>query len=373
MRIHKLQQKVALATLVFFLSGGCFQTAARTDATSGLTAPPMIVPYYEPPEHANLCGEPVPLHRPDVRERLDREFAIVVYGHAQVYLWLKRMERYFPWIERQLAAQNLPDDLKWVAVAESDLLYTAHSPAGAAGPWQFISSTGLRYGLTQSTHIDERHDFEMATQSAFNYLKDLYGMFDNWTLAIAAYNCGEGRVKREMGNQKATDYYSLKLPLETERYILRIVAIKEVLSHPERYGYMFPEGAGYPELALDQVKINFANAVSIQSVAEAVGTTYRKFKILNPAFKSDRIPAGSYALKVPEGKGTGLQERAAALKPLYEPPKEPRQKVIQHKVKRGETLIGVAKRYNVTLKDIKTWNKMTKNSIQIGQVLKIIK
>lgn len=370
---NRKRQAVALSMLLSVVGFGCLHAFSWAKAEPASTVPQVIVPYFEPPKHAELCGEPVPLDVPDVQERLDREFTIVVYSHAQVYLWLKRMERYFPWIEKQLARQNLPEDLKWVAVAESDLLYTSYSPAGAAGPWQFISSTGRRYGLDQTTNIDERHDFEMATQSAFNYLKDLHDMFQNWTLAIAAYNCGEGRVKQGISNQKTADYYSLKLPLETERYVLRIVAIKEVLSHPERYGYVFPKGAGYPEIPVDRVTVSLSSPVAIQSVAEAADMTYREFKILNPAFTSDRIPAGSYTLKVHDGKGKVLQSRVASLKPLYEPPKPPKQKVVQHKVKRGETLTGIAKRYKVSMKEIKKWNKMKKNTIQIGQVLKIIK
>lgn len=377
-------------TSVLCLCGCCWATS-ETPPADRL----YVVPYYSPPRQASLCGESVPLHLPDVWERFDREFTVVVYSHAQVYLWLKRMERYFPWIEQQLAQQNLPDDLKWVAVAESDLLHNAYSPAGAAGPWQFISSTGLSYGLNQTSDIDERHDFEMATQSAFRYLKDLYNMFQNWTLAIAAYNCGEGRVRKETASQRVYDYYSLKLPLETERYVFRIVAIKEVLSHPERYGYDFPKGAGYPVIPVDQVNVRLDRALAIQSVADAAGMTYREFKLLNPAFKTDTIPPGSYNLKVNQGKGNELQARIASLQPKFEAPKDetprfeapreiapkqatpkpaaPKQSIVYHKVKKGETLTGIARKYGVSTADLRDWNKMKKDGVTIGESLKIIK
>lgn len=368
---------------------------AATEAPSADS--PLVVPYYGPPKQASLCGEKVPLHLQDVWERFDREFTIVVYSHAQVYLWLKRMERYFPWIEKQLAAQNLPDDLKWVAVAESDLLQHAYSPAGAAGPWQFIAATGMSYGLNQNSNIDERHDFEMATQSAFRYLRDLYGIFQNWTLAIAAYNCGEGRIKKETAGQRAYDYYALKLPLETERYVFRIVAIKEVLSHPERYGYDFPKGAGYPVIPVDQVNVRLDRALSIQSVAESLGMSFRDFKTLNPAFKSDTIPPGTYSLKVEQGKGKDLEVRLASLQPQpkfeapenetpkletpkLETPKQaapkqatPKESVVYHKVKKGETLTGIAQQYGVKTSDLREWNKMKKDGVTIGESLKIIK
>ena len=131
----------------------------------------MNVPYFELPENAELCGEAVPLESSDVRERFDREFTIVVQSHAQVYLWLKRTERYFPWIEKQLASRGLPDDLKYLAVAESDLMNSAVSHAGAAGPWQFMSNTANDYGITQSTAIDERYDFEKAASSGIQIFK----------------------------------------------------------------------------------------------------------------------------------------------------------------------------------------------------------
>jgi len=371
MNEQKNRQTVALAVLVSLIWVGAFSSFcwARTETTA--RAAPVVVPYFEAPRKAVLCGESVPLHIPDVWERFDREFTIVVYSHAQVYLWLKRMERYFPWIERELARQSLPDDLKWVAVAESDLLYTSCSPAGAVGPWQFISSTGRSYGLDQTSHIDERHDFELATQGAIRYLRDLHGMFRNWALAIAAYNCGEGRIKQSMQNQSVRDYYHLKLPLETERYVLRIIAIKEVLSHPERYGYQFPNGAGYPTIPVDRVSAKLSHALSIQSVAAAADMTYREFLILNPVFKTDTIPPGTYVLKVQQGKGKMLESRLASLKPKYEPP--PKQKVVYHKVKKGETLSGIANRYGVSMSDLRTWNKIKKDNVLIGQELKIIK
>jgi membrane-bound lytic murein transglycosylase D len=368
---HRLIVALAVLLCLAWSAGPAGFCWATTGSVSSNVA--FAVPYYAPPKRAQLCGEAVPLNTPDVWERFDREFTIVVYSHAQVYLWLKRMERYFPWIEKQLALQNLPEDLKWVAVAESDLLYTSCSPAGAAGPWQFMPSTGRSYGLNQSSHLDERHDFEMSTQSAFKYLKDLHRKFQNWTLAIAAYNCGEGRIGQEIRNQKLRDYYALKLPLETERYVLRIAAIKEVLSHPEKYGYSFPDGAGYPQIPVDRVNVNLADALPIQPVAEAADMTFREFRILNPAFKSDVIPAGSHSLKVHKGKGKMLEQRLASIKPKYEPPKAPKQQVINHRVKKGETMTGIANRYKVSAGNIRTWNKLKNDNIKIGQVLKIIK
>jgi membrane-bound lytic murein transglycosylase D len=328
---------------------------------------PYVVPYFAPPEQLELCGEPVPLDVPDVRERLDREFTIVVYSHAQVYLWLKRMQRYFPWIEKEIARNGLPSDLKYVAVAESDLQTSASSPAGAVGPWQFMRSTGANYGLAQSDGIDQRRDFEMSTQSAFRYLRDLRELFQNWTLAVAGYNCGENRVQDEIKRQKVNSYYHLKLPAETERYVFRILAIKEVLSHPEKYGYYLPEGAGYPGIAAERVNVVAPCALPVQTVAEFAGITYRDFKNLNPALVSDTLPEGSHTLKVPGEKGKEFSNCFEALKARNQPG------TVLHRVGKGETLSGIAAHYGVSTSSLQEWNGLKGDKVRLGQVLKIIR
>jgi membrane-bound lytic murein transglycosylase D len=328
---------------------------------------PFAVPYYAPPEQLELCGEAVPLDVPDVRERLDREFTIVVYSHAQVYLWLKRIQRYFPWLEKEIERNGLPSDLKYVAVAESDLQLLASSPAGAVGPWQFMRSTGVNYGLAQSEGIDERRDFEVSTQSAFRYLRDLHGLFQNWTLAIASYNCGEKRVQEEIKRQKMNSYYFLKLPAETERYIFRILAIKEVLSHPEKYGYFLPEGAGYPGIATDRINVGVPYALPVQTVAELAGITYRDFKNLNPAIVSDTIPQGSRTLKLPGERGKEFATRFETFKASCQ------LGAVLHKVGKGETLSGIAANYGVSTSSLREWNGLQSDTVRIGQVLKIMK
>ena len=362
----KYWQSVAVGVFVLALGVGFFR-----EGKGGLPPPPatptvVAVPYYAPPAAMDLCGEPVPLNLQDARERFDREFTIVVYSHAQVYLWLKRMERYFPWLEKQLAAEQLPNDLKYVAVAESDLMVSAASPAGAAGPWQFMRGTGGNYGLAQSNDVDERLDFEMATAGAFRYLRDLRGLFENWTLAIAAYNCGEKRVRDEMTRQKRSDYYSLKLPQETERYIFRILAIKEVLGNPERYGYMLPKGAGYPPLRTDNVSVNLPFPVPVQKVADTAGMSYREFKAMNPCLVSRNVPAGSLNLKVSEGKGKDCVSGLDAIKETCRP------KILNHKVVKGETLSGIAVRYQVSEEQLREWNRIQGSTVRIGQMLKVV-
>jgi membrane-bound lytic murein transglycosylase D len=357
---------LGVVVLLFGL-GHILEKSSGEISTPAIPSVALHVPYFETPGTAELCGEPVPLDIMDVRERFDREFTIVVHSHAQVYLWMKRAERHLPWIEKQLEVNGLPDDLKYVAIAESDLMSSAYSPAGAAGPWQFISATGKRYGLRQSEGLDERYDFELATESAFRYLKDLYSMFNNWTLSIAAYNCGENRVQNELRRQRTAAYYNLKLPLETERYIFRILAIKEVLSHPERYGYALPKGAGYPVLTAEKVTMDLPNSIPVIAAADAAGVGYRDFKVMNPSFTSNVIPPGSHGLKVPAGRGKDFVEKLEAAKGSYEP------ELVHHKVDKGETLSGIASSYKVNEQDICKWNSLQGDKIRVGQVLKIYK
>jgi membrane-bound lytic murein transglycosylase D len=351
-----------IALLCVWVYGATVMAQAMVSEPGGFP-----IPYYPPPGQMELCGEAVPIHIEDVRERFDREFTIVVYSHAQVFLWLKRKERYFPALERQLAESGLPDDLKYVAVAESDLQVSAASPAGAVGPWQFIASTGSIYGLNQSRQMDERHDFDRATVSAFKYLQTLHGIFQNWTLAIAAYNCGERRVQDEMRKQKVSDYYALKLPQETERYVFRILAIKEILRNPGRYGYSLPQGAGYSIPRLDRVALDLPQPLPVQVMAEAAGITFREFKKLNPSYIADEIPAGSHTFKVPEGKGGSFRLGVETLKSSYSP------SLSYHKVGRGETLTSIASRYHVSAMDLRAWNNLQDGNVKIGQSLKIIK
>ncbi len=357
--------RLGVLVLVLILMLGFYGTGGWGGVDSRPPAPTWLVPYFELPEKADLCGEAVPLGSADVRERFDREFTIVTLSHAQVYLWLKRTERYFPWIEKQLASRGLPDDLKYVSVAESDLITSAVSHAGAAGPWQFMTNTANNYGIKQSAAIDERYDFERSAIAAFGYLKDLHNLFQNWTLAIAAYNCGERRIQAEMGKQKAGSYYSLKLPQETERYVFRILAIKEVLRNPEKYGYNLPKGAGYQPIVFEKVAVHLPGAMPVLAAAEAAGVTYRELKVLNPFLVSDVIPKGDLAIRVPEGRGKRFEKEVAVWKSTFKP------RFLVHKVSRGDTLDSIARRYNSTRQQICAWNNIAGNKIRVGQTLKI--
>ena len=255
------------------------------------------------PQSLSICAERMPLENPSVREMLDRELTISAWGQAQVFMWIKRAGRVFPVIEKRLAELGMPDDLKYLAVAESSLLAYVESSKGAVGTWQMIEETGVRNGLRKDELVDERNSPEIATRAALRYLQSLRQEFGCWTLALAAYNCGEARLRREIEIQKVADYYRLNLPLETERFVFRIAAIKLIMQHPERYGYDIPKEHIYKPVKSDSIAVQLENSVHIADLAQGIGTDFKIIKELNPELTGYQLPTGSYTLKVPEGLG----------------------------------------------------------------------
>ena len=329
-------------------------------------APVRYLP--EPPEKMTLCGEPVPLNQPFVSEQLDREFNIHVHDQGQIVMWMKRAARYFPYIEKRLREAGLPDDLKYLAVAESSLIKRIRSYAGAVGLWQFIEGTGKRYGLRRTRWFDDRLNVEKATTAAINYLRDLHAMFKSWPLAMAAYNCGEKRVAREMKRQGVEDYYHLYLPSETMRYVYRILAIKAILEDPARYGYQLPKTELYSPIPSDSVTLVLSRPLHLRNLALAGRTTFRNIKEMNPEIRGYYLPAGTHVVKVPQGHGKDVPARLKDLKPVEEaPPPSGGSYVVQ----RGDTLSAIARKNKVSLKALRRANGMSGSAIKPGQKLAI--
>jgi hypothetical protein len=320
---------------------------------------------YPIPREMDLCGEKVPLEDSSIRERMEREFFIVLGDEAQIILWLKRTGKYFPELENVLKEKGMPQDLKYVLVAESGLLTHSYSSKGAGGHWQFIQPTGERYGLKKQEGIDERFSFTKSTEAALAYLKDLYGMFGSWTLAIAAYNCGEERIKKEIEEQKINNFYLLSLPQETERYIFRILAIKTIIANPETYGFTLKMEDYYLPQDFDTVRIVLPEPVHLRIIAEAANTYYRKIRELNPEFKGYYLPQGEYTIRVPKGSGEKFPEQFEAKLKEY----HCEEKAV-YIVKEGENLSQIAESLNVSLSSLKEWNKIDDpNLIKPGQEL----
>jgi membrane-bound lytic murein transglycosylase D len=256
---------------------------------------------YKLPQEVFLCGERFPLEDRKVWENLDREFLVVLSNEAQALLWMKRTRRYFPIIEKRLREMGLPDDLKYVTITESSLRPEAVSSSGAGGIWQFIPSTGEKYGMRKNRNIDERFDFFKATEGALSYLKTLYEEFRSWTLSMAAYNAGENRVRKEIDLQKTRNYFYLDLPLETERYVYKIAVAKIILSDPGRYGYFLDEKELYDPLQVERVQIELIRPLPIMEVARAIGFFYKEIREMNPQLSEEAIPPGIHFLNLPPG------------------------------------------------------------------------
>ena len=330
----------------------------------------MYLQNYRPPATLSLCGEPVPLTDQYAREMLDREFTISVWDRAQVFMWLKRSTRYFPVIEKKLAEADMPDDLKYLAVAESSLIKHIPSRKGALGIWQFMPATGRINGLRKDHMVDERLNPDTSTDAALKHLKKLKEQFGSWTLAMAAYNCGKSRLKKEIEEQKTNNYYRLKLPVETERYIFRIAAIKIIMENHELYGYRLDPDDMYPPVRTDTVKVKLALPIHITEIAENSGTDFKTIKELNPEFLGYYIPSGTYSLRVPEGMGDRVKIVINDLnkKALAHMKRNPES---YYTVKYGETLGHIALRTGTPVSRIKQLNAIKGSLILAGQKLRL--
>ncbi len=322
------------------------------------------------PESLTLCGEPLPLGQIRIREMLEREFIISVWDRAQVFLWLRRAGRYFPHIEQELAKADLPDDLKYLAVAESALITSIKSPAGALGSWQFMKHTARRNGLRKNRLTDERLSFEHSTTAALKLLKRLKEKFGTWTLAMAAYNCGEACVAESIENQKVADYYRLNLPEETERYVFRIAAVKIIMENPERYGYHVSPERVYQPVKYDTTDVNIRIPLHITDIARKLDTDFKTIKELNPQLTGSYLPKGRYILKIPPGLGT---KAADVLKKLSRAAAQRMKKSggNVYVIKYGDTLSHIAVRNGITVKQIRKLNDIEGSLIFVGQKLRL--
>ncbi|HLT49687.1 MAG TPA: lytic transglycosylase domain-containing protein [Aequorivita sp.] len=253
------------------------------------------------PEKMDFAGEAVPLNNPDIRERMDRELLVNTYWQSNGLLLFKRANKYFPLIEPLLKKYGLPDDFKYLAVAESGLEYTS-SPVGASGIWHFMKGTGLEYGLEINDYVDERYNLDKATMVAAEYLKKSKEKFGSWTMAAASYNAGVGGMNKQINRQKETSYYDLLLNDETSRYVFRILALKEIMIHPQQYGFNFREKDLYTNIPTFTVKVD----TPVEDWAEWVkpyGINYKILKLHNPWLRDTYLKNSSgkeYFIEIPE-------------------------------------------------------------------------
>ncbi len=340
-----------LAALLIFPCAPPIYAQPKASQTPGQ----MILEATRISEPLSFCNEPVPLSDPDIRERLERELLVSLDNSDDIILWIKRANRYFSYIEKALKEQSMPDDLKYITIAESSLRPLVFSNKGAVGYWQFIESTGTKYGLQITNDIDERRNFYKATQAALKYLKDLYAIFNSWTLAAAAYNMGEDGLKSEIFVQKVNDYYKLYLNQETQRYIFRILAAKIIMSNPAKFGYVLGKEDLYWPRPVDVVEITASQPIPLHLIASAAQTYHKVIKDLNPQIKLYHLPAGTHQLYIPKGSADGFPSRYEKLIKEWNSQKNE----YLYIVRKGDTLTGIAARFNVPLKALMIWNRMS--------------
>lgn len=256
---------------------------------------------YPLPHKIEFAGEKVPLENFDVRESLDYEILKVAYWQSEVFLFLKRAHRYFPIIEPILKKNNLPDDLKYFALAESGLDNVV-SPAGAKGFWQFMEGTAKEYNLEVTKEVDERYNLEKATQAACEYFHKSYNKYHNWALSAAAYNYGQGNVDGKLTEQDMENYYDLFLNSETGRYVYRTIAIKIIMENPRDFGFNFREQDLYPQIPCTEVKVD-STIDDLSIFAKENGTNLKILKFCNPWLRKLKLTCEKgkeYIIKIPE-------------------------------------------------------------------------
>ncbi|UOB18234.1 lytic transglycosylase domain-containing protein [Abyssalbus ytuae] len=253
------------------------------------------------PKGINFAGEIVPVSDPDIYERMDRELLVNTYWQSNGLLLIKRAHKYFPIIEPILKQYGVPDDFKYLAVIESGL-QNVISPAGATGFWQIMKNTGKEYGLEINDYVDERYHLEKSTEAACKYLLNAKEKFGTWTLTAASYNAGQTGIAKQMDRQKANDYYSLLLGEETGRYVFRILAVKEILSNPNKYGFNYDDSHLYDYVPSHKVEVDTA-VTNFADFSKKFGINYKVLKIHNPWLRDTYLRNYSgkkYQIEIPD-------------------------------------------------------------------------
>lgn len=296
-----------LGIIAALLIGSSLLIFSVEDPPNEITTKKMIFNDYRVyalpiPKAMDFAGEPVPLDQPDIRERMDRELLVNAYWQSNGLLIFKRANKFMQIIEPLLEKYDLPDDFKYLAIAESGLL-DVRSPAGAVGFWQFMPATAKEYGLEVNDFVDERYNLELTTKAAAEYLISAKEHFGNWTLAAAAYNAGRNGIGRQIVRQKTdNNYYDLLLNQETSRYIFRILAFKEIMSNPKAYGFHFNDIDLYQAIPVKKIKVD-TTIEDLVDFAASHGINYKILKIHNPWLRDTKLPNKSgktYYIEIPE-------------------------------------------------------------------------
>ncbi len=292
----KLINKAAIILTVIFASS-VFIFAAKNPTEEKEVTKEIAGDF---PVKLDFAGEETPLKISDVKERLDRELLVNVNLHASTILAIKRANRAFPVIEPILKKNGIPDDFKYLAVIESGLVNVV-SPAGARGIWQFMPETAKERGMEVNENVDQRYDLEKSTQAACSYFLSAKGKFGSWTLAAASYNGGMTGVNKQIDIQKVTNYYDLLLIEETSRYVFRILALKEIMENPVKYGFTIAPEDLYATLPTKKIEID-STITDLADFAKGQGINYKILKIHNPWLRETKLindTGKKYQIEIP--------------------------------------------------------------------------
>jgi len=252
------------------------------------------------PDGLNFAGERIPIEKPDIKERIDRELLVNTYWQSNGLLLIKRVHKYFPVIEPILEKNGIPNDFKYLAVIESGL-QNVTSPAGAKGFWQLMKTTAKENNLEVNSNVDERYHIEKSTQVACDYLNKAKEKFGSWTMAAAAYNAGIAGISRKIKAQKVTNYYDLLLADETQRYLPRMIALKEILNNPKKYGFIFDNEDLYNLAPTKLIEVDSV-ITDIAVFSKNLGINYKVLKLHNPWLRENKLNNKSrkmYQIKIP--------------------------------------------------------------------------
>ena len=305
-----------------------------------------------------------------LNEHVQREIKKLTGPERKFFIQsLERSERFRPFILSELKKAGLPEEISWLPLIESGFKIRALSPARALGLWQFIPSTGYKFGLSRNYYIDERLDPHKATMAAISYLKELHNLFGDWTTALAAYNCGENRVLRTIRKQRINyldnfwDLYQ-NLPRETARYVPRFLATLHIMNNLDQYNIKI----NTPLLPIAFKTYEIKKQIRLKDIAKEIGVKEAILKDLNPELRYGLLPPEPYQLKIPEDKAQIFLSKIDKIKTFHSPPPM----VVYHRVRRGDTLSGLAKKYKTSIRAISAANHIYKSHrIIAGKVLKI--
>ncbi len=261
-----------------------------------------LLTFPSPPDSLNLCDVAIPLGVDDVRERFEREYYQMLEHRGLLTILVKRYAKYGLTLSSEIARMNMPPDLIYLALIESYLNPRAVSRANAGGMWQFIKETGKREGLNISDNVDERYSIIRSTRSALSYLKRLNDEFGDWLLVMAAYNCGEARIRDAIANQMSRNFFDLYLPEETERYIYRVASMKEIITNAKKYGLTIDQKDLYKPFAVTEYLMEVKQDMHSAALAQAMDVSYKTFRELNLHLRKYILAKGVYPIYVPTEK-----------------------------------------------------------------------